>query len=563
MPAPELALYKASTEGLRYDPKIKQHVATLDKLPIILRRLREANFAVTVIPEVVELLEKHEACLWLDLQTAKDRIEILAKEMAKKGKALYPYQRTGVEWLTVRHRALLGDEMGLGKSVEALCAIPPNAPVLVICPAIGKGVWIGETMQWRPTLSPQSLEGRTSFRFPRPGEMVITNFDILPNCHLPRCSKKVVVKCDGCSPLIPEGHLSTCKRGITYCPGCAPLPVPHEGTVMIVDECHAAKNRHSLRGERIRALGGLVRAKGGRTWFLSGTPMLNEPEELWSLLESCDLAHEAFGSWRDFVKCFGGKVKLTKIYDKRARKTVERQIGYEWGTPSADTPERLQRVMLRRMQVDVVKDMPEMTVRLLPVDVSKEAVREFDSLFKKLGGSKNLTDALALKKIPFAMVSTVRSALARAKIPAMLQYVEEYESNAEPLIVFSAHRDPIDLFLDREGWAVITGDTPSKERTEIAEAFQQGKYRGLAGTIEAAGVAITLTYACHELFVDEEWTPGLNDQARRRVLRHGQKRSVSIDILVANHPLDRRVAEILSGKRTLIGSTIDAARETA
>jgi SNF2 family DNA or RNA helicase len=145
----------------------------------------------------------------------------------------------------------------------------------------------------------------------------------------------------------------------------------------------------------------------------------------------------------------------------------------------------------------------------------------------------------------------------------MLQYVEEYESNAEPLIVFSAHRDPIDLFLDREGWAVITGDTPSKERTEIAEAFQQGKYRGLAGTIEAAGVAITLTYACHELFVDEEWTPGLNDQARRRVLRHGQKRSVSIDILVANHPLDRRVAEILSGKRTLIGSTIDAARETA
>jgi len=157
----------------------------------------------------------------------------------------------------------------------------------------------------------------------------------------------------------------------------------------------------------------------------------------------------------------------------------------------------------------------------------------------------------------------VRSALAMAKIPAMLALVEEFELAKEPLLVFSAHRSPIDLFLGRPGWAVITGDTPAKDRTKIEEGFQAGKYLGLAGTIEAAGVGITLTYAAHELFVDQEWTPALNAQAEDRALRHGQKRAVCIDILVANHPLDQRVAEILLEKTAIIESSIDAARETA
>lgn len=562
MPAAELAAYKAATEGLRFDAKTKQHLVTVDKLPGILGRLREADFSTIVAPEVAELLEKHEAAVWLDLRAAKDRLITLARDMAAKGKALYPYQTTGVEWLAVRHRGLLGDEQGLGKSVEILCAIPPNAPVLVICPAVVKGVWIRETAMWRPTMSPQSLEGRDSFRFPRPGEMVITNFDILPQCHLPTCEKKTTITCDGCSPILPEAHLETCKRGTTYCPGCMPLPKPHEGTVLVVDEAHNCKNQKSRRGESVRAIAHAVRARAGRSWYATGTPILNNPEELWSLLESCDLAHEAFGTWKEFVRMFAGRVKTVTVFDKRRRESVLKQIGYEWGTPLEGTVERLQRVMLRRMRKDVLVDLPPKTRRLVPVDVSKASLREFDKLIKELGGTKGLAEILARKKIPFSMVSTVRSALAKAKIPAMLDMVETFELAKEPLLVFSAHRAPIDLFLKRPGWAVITGDTPARERTQIEEGFQQGKYLGLAGTIEAAGVGITLTYAAQELFVDQEWTPALNAQAEDRALRHGQKRAVSIDILVANHPLDQRVAEILLAKTTLIESSVDAARET-
>jgi SNF2 family DNA or RNA helicase len=561
MPAAELATYQAATEGLRFDVKIKQHVATIDKLPGILKRLREASMPTIVAPEIQELLSKHEATVWLDLQAAKERLVLLARDMAAQGKALYPYQNVGVEWLATRHRALLGDEQGTGKSIQTLCALPANAPVLVVCPAVVKGVWIREAALWRSTMSPQSLEGRQSFRFPQPGEMIITNFDILPKCHLDDCEKKTVITCDGCSPLIPEAHLATCKRGTTYCSGCAPLPVPHEGTILVIDEAHKIRNKNSRRGESCRSIASKIRARGGRSWYLTGTPIVNNPEELWSILESCDLAHEAFGSWKEFVRSFSGKVRTTKIWSKSKRQSVLKQIGYEWGTPLEGTVERLQRVMLRRMRKDVLKDLPSKTRRLLPVDIAKASLRELDQLLRGLGGARGLAEILSRKKIPFDMVSTVRSALAKAKIPAMLALVEEYEAAREPLLVFSAHRAPIDLFARRPGWAVITGDTPARDRTKIEEQFQAGKFLGIAGTIAACGEGITLTYAAQEIFVDQEWTPAMNAQAEDRALRHGQKRAVCVDILVANHPLDQRVAEILLAKTAIIEASIDAARE--
>ncbi len=561
MATPRMTEYRTATEGLRFDPKTKQSWASVDKLPSILRRLREAAFDVIVTAEVSELLAAYEVSQWLDLQAAKDRLVLLEREMKSQGKTLYPYQTVGVEWLSVRHRGLFADDMGLGKSVQTLCAIPPNAPVLVICPAAVKGVWTTETAIWRRTLSPQILEGRRSFRFPKPGEMIITNFDILPNCHLEDCPKKTTLVCDGCSPILPEAHVEGCKRGTTYCPGCAPMPEPHEGTVMVVDEAHKIKNSKTRMGESCRALAGVVRGRKGRSWYLTGTPILNNPEELWSILESCDLAHEAFGSWKEFVRCMGGRVKLVETFDKRKRQKVTKQVGYEWGTPLPETIERLQRVMLRRMKADVLTDLPAKTRRFLPVDVSKAALKLFDRLLHELGGAKGLMELLSRKKIPFEMVSTVRSALAKAKIPAMLDQVEHYESSGTPLVVFSAHRAPIDLLADRDGWAVITGDTKASERTRIAASFQAGAYKGLGGTIEAAGVGITLTYANHEIFVDREWTPSLNEQAEDRELRHGQKNAVFIDILVANHALDQRVAEILEGKRTIIEGSVDAARQ--
>jgi len=104
------------------------------------------------------------------------------------------------------------------------------------------------------------------------------------------------------------------------------------------------------------------------------------------------------------------------------------------------------------------------------------------------------------------------------------------------------------------------GGTPNDERTSIEESFQRGELLGIAATIQAGGVAITLTRSHHALFTDLEWTPALNAQAEDRICRIGQTNGCIITRLQANHVLDERINELLSQKQTLITSSVDAAR---
>jgi SNF2 family DNA or RNA helicase len=204
--------------------------------------------------------------------------------------------------------------------------------------------------------------------------------------------------------------------------------------------------------------------------------------------------------------------------------------------------------------------MPPITTQTVTVEVDARSLKECDAYVTAHGGLDNILETLS-KALDFKTMSKVASALAAAKIPAMLEHVESHEEQEEPLVVFSAHRAPIDVLTKRKGWGVITGDTSDKDRARLIEEFQAGKLRGMGCTIRAAGVAITLTRSCNLLFVDREWNPALNIQARDRVYRIGQDRPVSIVVLVANHPLDERVTELNLAKQALIDASVDGARE--
>jgi SWI/SNF-related matrix-associated actin-dependent regulator 1 of chromatin subfamily A len=143
----------------------------------------------------------------------------------------------------------------------------------------------------------------------------------------------------------------------------------------------------------------------------------------------------------------------------------------------------------------------------------------------------------------------------------LLGLVEDCEEQEEPVLVFSAHRAPVDACASREGWASITGDTSADERGRIEEAFQAGKLKGVAATIAAAGVALTLTRASRVIFADLDWTPANNDQARDRANRIGQTQSVLVTTLVADHDLDARIHDLIGFKRTLNAVTVEAAAD--
>jgi len=269
---------------------------------------------------------------------------------------------------------------------------------------------------------------------------------------------------------------------------------------------------------------------------------------LWQVLRAAGLEGRAFGSWYEFVRLFQGS---------------KGRFGYDWGKPSEEVPDRLRRVMLHRRREEVLPDLPTKTRRdILVNSLDRATLAACDhvlSLLKERGHNLDeMMDATKAAGVIFEEMSRVRAMLAAAKIPTLIELVEDYEENEEPLVVFSAHTAPIEALGKREGWATITGATSSDERGRVVEKFQSGELRGIAGTLGAMGTGVTLTHAHHVLMVDLAWTPALNSQAEDRCCRIGQDRGVIISRMIVKHPLDERVAQLLTIKQEIIEASVEA-----
>lgn len=461
------------------------------------------------LPRVIELADQLELEVAEELRTRRsegteDSRE--AKERASR-EGLYEFQREGVEFLALHKRALLSDDQGLGKTIQTIVALPKNPRVIAIVPASVKYNWKNEIAKWRPELSVSVLSGRNAFEFPQENEVIITNYDILPDWLQPDENKKVN---------IPE----QIKKVLA-------------NVILICDEIQLAKKYKTKRAQKVNTLSKLC----ARVWFLTGTPLENRQFDLYGVLNAGGMVQEVFGSWNNFLKLFNG-------YKNKFG-------GYEFGDPDPQVPERLKRIMLRRLKKDVLKDLPPKTYQTIVVnEINKELKNELDKAWQKYEETAELPS--------FEEFSKIRATLARTRIPAMLEIVESYEESGEPLVVFSAHKDPINELGKRDGWAAITGDTPAKTRTDLVAKFQAGELKGIGITIKAGGVGITLTKASNELFIDLDWKPGANLQAEDRCHRIGATaENILIMQMVSNHPLDLHVHKLLNIKMRLMQKALD------
>jgi len=478
---------------------------------------------------------------------------------------LYPFQKAGAEFLRSRRRALLADEMGLGKTVSALAALDAQKGSLVIVPPIVLGNWYQESRKWRPDLG-ATIWKRPYSIFPEPGELRFATYSTLPlesveeRTRCPFCERMTAIEVsEQEGPPFDPAPFTVCEcsreRG-----GCGKRfaqaedawitnvwggEKPKHPVQLVVDEAHYIKSRKAKRTIGVRA----IASQCSSVWLLSGTPLLNTPEELWSLCQAMPgtsaagfdtAAHDVFGSWKKFVDLFHGKAK--------------KYGGYEWsaaGEVDDEARVRLNSLMLRRMRAEVLPELPKKTRRFLEVKVDERGLPTWGSAedLRRMSDDEVLAECA-----PDRTLSSVRRELALRKLDALIQIVESYEEERELIVIFSYHREPVEQLGQRPGWACITGSTPAHERTEFVSAFQAGKLKGIAGTIGAMGVGVTLTASANVAFLDRDFVPANNLQGEDRVVRIGQNRGVLVTIIQTSHAVDLRVRDALERKTRLLES---------
>jgi len=522
-----------TTDGKIITPYEPQNLDLLRSIPGA--RWEKDNHWWSVSLEMADrhrLLEVAEK-IGLEVPPSLRIIEVTEEAQNATNAGLYPFQVEGVNFLAHKDKALLGDEMGLGKSVQSLMGIPARGAALVICRAGLKYNWLDEVNKWRPDLKPIVLNGRKSFRWPASGEVVIINNDILPEeFNTPKKNKG-------------EQMQAYWDRLKTYRNGLKERHPQAANVNLIVDEAHDYKNREAARSRKVKEFCKLTRKLTG----LTGSPLTNRPEDLFGVLDVLGLAKEVFGTWERFQLLFNA-------YSERVwtgRRYINKIV---WGKPQPIVPELLRRSMLRRRRADVLPDLPAKTyTNMLVGPVDSALQKALDEMWEEWGTAVQIEGELP----PFEKFSEIRERLARSRVDAMIEYVENAEEQDVPLVVFSAHLAPLDALLGRPGWAVITGVTSPQKRQEIVRAFQAGQLKGVGLSIKAGGVGINLTHAWKALFVDLDWTPAANWQAEDRIARIGQlSNKVEIIRMVSDHPLDLHIQNMLVDKIDTIIKAIDS-----
>jgi SWI/SNF-related matrix-associated actin-dependent regulator of chromatin subfamily A-like protein 1 len=429
---------------------------------------------------------------------------------------LEPYQLQGALFLSQRSRASIFDEPGLGKTAQAIRAreLTGNTdPALVVCPAGVRQVWPYQFSLW----------GRTGAK---------------------------VVKADSIF------DLTTWQRGRIDV-----LVMSYEQAVMwkndiardffgplIVDESHYLKNPDA---KRTKALVGDGTGQGGiagfasHVWTLTGTPIKNDPADLWIPLRLAGVTDLTF-------------TKFQKRYFKQAAGTflITNTIRKEM---LGDLKGLIAAMSLMRTFEDVGSQLPPIRLDILPVDGLNDEIlnylRQYPGLSERIVASVEQEQSLSFDD--GTHISTLRALIAEAKAPGYAKLVtEELKSGTiDKLVIMANHRKAIDLVtahLQNAGIRAesITGATSEKDRTAAVRSFQDDPngVRVIVGNIQAAGTGLTLTAACRLDMLESSWTPADNVQAIRRVRRKGQMRPTLARFVMLNDSFDQRVAKVVVRK---------------
>lgn len=437
--------------------------------------------------------------------------------------SLRDYQRRGLDWLMMLHRfrltGILADDMGLGKTLQSLALLlsvrdsEGSKPSMVIAPTSVVPVWRDEAMRFAPDLKVVTWYGAPEIRRTLPAQdadLIVTSYGIL------RRDVEIFEKIN-----------------FRY---------------VILDEAQNTKNASSHNAHAIRRL------KSERRLALSGTPLENRPEELWSIFDF--LAPGFLGSLRYFRKTY---VLAMNKQENDVRGLLRM---------------RLQPLILRRLKQQVASDLPdkiESTMRCemgsaqraLYEHVAGELRASIKEKISKVGIESAQMDILAaltrLRQIccdpALLPIPNGVKTPASAKLELFEELIREALDSDRAIVVFSQfvqmQRRIIDV-VRKLGVEPLWLHGGTKNRDKVVANFQDPKGPPvIVVSLRAGGTGLTLTRADTVVHYDPWWNPAVERQATDRAHRLGQKKVVSVYRLICANSIEERVLALAERKEAL------------
>lgn len=432
---------------------------------------------------------------------------------------LLPYQIEGANVLAEHERFGLHDEMGVGKTATTIGAIDKLQAQrgIVICPAMLRENWVGEFRKFsvfqRRICKGQNIHDFMAWLRGR-YHILITSYE--------QATKWA-------EQIYENGEV------IDF---------------VAIDEAHYLKNSKAARTKAVQGLtlngrGALI-DWASHVWHITGTPMANDPLDIYTFLRLCNalqLSEESFV--RRYFHIVPGRYGTRQM-------------------PRDEMVPELQALIannsIRRTKASIGMQLPPIFLTSILVDGDTDIVKQMLAEHPGLEPAIRMSlEQGSLSFLDAQHIGTLRRLVGEAKaVPYTHMLIEELQTVSEKRVVFGIHKSSLTTVRDllwKHGFkaVLVNGDTPEKQRVEAVRAFQEDEdCRVFIGNIRAAGVGLTLTASCEVDLMESDWAPAGNAQAVMRVHRIGQTKKVRARFVTLARSIDEMVNKIVAAKTAAI-----------
>ncbi len=442
---------------------------------------------------------------------------------------LRPYQSEGVFWLERLRlmflNGILADDMGLGKTVQAITAITQNQlknkenRSLIVCPTSLLYNWKEELHKFNPKLRAMVIDGIPSQRKKLLAR--IADFDVIITSYT----------------LLQKDIETYAQAAFSYA---------------VLDEAQHIKNRGTRNAKSVKMI------QAAHRLILTGTPIENSLDELWSLM---DYLMPGFLS----------------TYDRFVEKYI-RVSGEQHAQNIEYLKKKVSPFILRRMKSDVLHDLPpvsEIVYHCQLSDVQMELYKSYaasarDELVKLVerdGFDKVQIHVLAtltrLKQIcchPAIFAKEKAELGDSAKYDMLLELLQTLVESNHRTVIFSQYTRMLQIMredFEQRGISFTYLDGTTKNRLEIVKEFNENqKIPVFLVSLKAGGTGLNLVGADTVIHYDMWWNPAVENQATDRVHRIGQKNSVSSYKLITLNTIEEKIVEMQRRKKGLVKKVV-------